>query len=80
MWLFTTLSFRLADEVGEQDNKLENFVCHFAKLRGCQLLWSKVWSPVTKAAWDAKRWNPQESEEDKEEDVVVIDSETEQTP
>ena len=34
---------------------------------------------VTKPDWDAKRWDPWDSEESKNEDVVVIDNETEAT-
>ena len=29
---------------------------------------------VTKPDWDTKRWNPWESEEKEEEDVMVIDN------
>lgn len=32
----------LADKVGEQVNKLETLVCHFAKLRRHKLPWLKV--------------------------------------
>ena len=35
---------------------------------------------MTTPVWDAKRRNPWESEEGKEEDVVVIDRETDETP
>lgn len=62
--------------MGEQDNQLETLTCYFAKLRGYKLLQIKVQVLVIKAVWDAKRWNPWESKESKE-DVVVIDSETE---
>lgn len=34
---------------------------------------------MTKPDWDAKRWNPWESEEDQEQNLV-IDSEMDQTP
>ena len=63
--------------MGEQDNQLETLICYFAKLGGYKLLQIKVQVLVTKDVWDAKRWNLWESKESKE-DVVVIDSETEQ--
>ena len=36
----------------------------------------KMQTLVTKPNWDTKKWTPWESEESEEEDVVVIDSET----
>lgn len=52
-------------------------MCHFAKLGRPELPWIKVQEPVTKFNWDT---NPWESEESKEEDIVVIDSETDKRP
>lgn len=49
---------------------LENLVCHFAEVRGSKPPWLEVQVLVTKPDWDAKRWNPLEGEEGKEEDVV----------
>lgn len=42
MVVYYSSSFRLADKVGEQDNKLETLVCHFAKLGGYKVSWIKV--------------------------------------
>lgn len=44
----TLLASGLADKVGVQDNKLENLVCHFAKMGGCKLPHIKVQVLVTK--------------------------------
>lgn len=41
-----------------------------------KLPWIKTQGLVTKPYWDAKRWNLQESQENQEECVVVINSET----
>ena len=62
--------------MGEQDSKLENLAYYFAKLGGCKPLWIKVQVLMTKPDWGTKRWNLRESQESEEEDVVVIDSET----
>lgn len=43
IWLsMTLLALGLADKVGEQDNKLETLVCHFANLGGYKMLHIKV--------------------------------------
>ena len=44
----TLLASGLPDKVGEQDNKLETLVYHFAELEGCKLLWIKLQVLVTK--------------------------------
>ena len=44
------------------------------------MLWFKIWELVTKLDQDSKRWNAWESEENKGEGVVVIDSETDEVP
>ena len=49
----------------------------FAKLGESKPLWIKIQVLVTKTDWNVKRWNPWESEE-KEEKDVVIDSETDE--
>lgn len=60
MWISTTLlASRLADKVGEQDNKLENLACYFAKVGGCKLLWRKVQVLVTKPDWDLRGGIPE---------------------
>lgn len=74
----TMLASGVADKVGEQDNRLETLAGCFAKPVGFKLLWIKVQALVTKPDWDTKRWNPWESEENKEEDVM--DSETDAKP
>ena len=50
------------------------------KLGGSKLPWIKGSALVKKADWETKRWNPWESEESEEEDVAVIDSETDEPP
>ena len=72
----TLLALWLTDKVEEQDNnknnkdnKLENFVCFFAKLGGHKMPWIKMPALMTKPDWDPKRWNPCGSEESKGEDV-----------
>ena len=73
------LTLGLADEIGEQDSKLETLVSHFTKLEGtvCLELSSEL---VTKPALGTKRKISWESEESKAKDVAVIDSETEEMP
>lgn len=65
------LDVELADQMVEQEGKLETLLCSFVKLGRCNLPWIKVQALVTKPDWDAKRWNPWESKESKEEDVVI---------
>ena len=76
----TLLASGLIDKVREQDNKLETIACHFVKLGGHKLPRIKVQALVTKPDWDDKRWDLWESEESEEEDVVVIDIKTVETP
>ena len=64
----------LTDKVGEQDNKLENLDCPFAKLEGHKPPQIKVQALLAKPDWDAKRQNPWKSED--KENVMVIDSDT----
>lgn len=78
MRLSTVLALELADQVVEQEGKLETLLCSFVKLGRRNLPWIKVQALVTKPDWDAKRWNPWESEESEEEDVV-IESKTDKT-
>ena len=42
----TLLALGQAEKVGEQDNELETFTCHFARL-------------VTRLNWNTWRWNPE---------------------
>lgn len=45
--MFTILlTLRLADKVGEQDNKPKTLVYHFAQLRGYKMSWIKIWELV----------------------------------
>ena len=39
----TLLASGLTDKVGEQNNKLETFACHFAEWGGQKAPWIKVW-------------------------------------
>lgn len=42
------MTLGLEDKVGEQDSKLENLACHFAKLEGFKLPQTETWALVTK--------------------------------
>lgn len=48
MVVHTVLPSGLADKVGEEDNKLENLVCHFAKLEGHMISRVKIQTLVKK--------------------------------
>ena len=72
----TLLALGLADKVREQDNRLKTLADCFAKLVGYKLLCIKVQALVTKPDWDTKRWNPLESEESEEEDVMGSETDT----
>lgn len=54
----TVLALGLAEKVGEGDNKLENLVVNFAKLRGYRMPWVKIQELVTKSDWKTKSRNP----------------------
>lgn len=41
----------IAGKVGEQDDKLESLVFHFAKLRGHKLPWTRAWVLMNKPDW-----------------------------
>ena len=75
----TLLASGLANKMGEQDNKLETSACRFAKLGEYKLTRIKVWT-LLQSLWDPKRWDPWESEESKEEDVMMIDNEMDKIP
>lgn len=65
--------------MGEQDNKLEDLVCHFTKLGGPELHRLRQ-GLLTKPAWDSRKWNSLGKEEGKEEANVMIDSKTDEMP
>lgn len=45
------LEKNIAGKVGEQDDKLESLVFHFAKLRGHKLPWARAWMLLSKPYW-----------------------------
>ena len=62
IWLSTTmLALELADNVREQDTKLESLAWNFAKLGGYKLSKIKLGAQVTKLDFDEKRWNAWEN-------------------
>lgn len=81
MQLFSTLvASHPTNKVREQDKKLETLTCCFAKLGGRKKIQSKVREVVTKPGFNNNSYNPQESEENKMGNIMVIDNETDELP
>lgn len=72
------LASRPADKIGEQGNQLESLACHFAKLGGCKLCGLRSQHLWQSLVGMLRGGNPWASEADEEENIVVIESKTDE--